>query len=216
MLTAKAILFQAAYGLMNNLGSLDRMIRLIVAEVCLVAALFWAGEDLQLPLILAAAVILIPVITGSCGLYELLGWSSCEMIKRKNDRLKRALVLAAILLAVVGSFASHMHTKNILLQDLEEVNGTYNIALQSLNSNDANSSLDIESLERASAAFAVKYTQYRPLVVRMDGNFSARIEEISGHIYRSKQYARQGDAASSRMELEPAGEIIRAMIKENR
>ncbi|HUM81717.1 MAG: DUF2892 domain-containing protein [Methanothrix sp.] len=201
---------------MKNLGSLDRMIRLIVAEVCLIAALFWAGEELQLPLILAAAVILIPAITGSCGLYELLGWNSCEMIKRKNDRLKRALVLAAILLAVMGSFASHLYTKDILLQDLEEVNETYNIARQSLIGDDANSSADIDSLERKFAAFAAKYTKYKPLVVRMDGNFSSQIDEISADIYRSKQSALQGDAASSRMELEPAGEIIRAMIKENR
>ena len=201
---------------MKNLGSLDRMIRLIVAEVCLIAALFWAGEELQLPLILAAAVILIPAITGSCGLYELLGWNSCEMIKRKNDRLKRALVLAAILLAVMGSFASHLYTKDILLQDLEEVNETYNIARQSLIGDDANSSADIDSLERKFAAFAAKYSKYKPLVVRMDGNFSSKIDEISADIYRSKQSALQGDAASSRMELEPAGEIIRAMIKENR
>jgi len=201
---------------MKNLGSLDRMIRLIVAEVCLIAALFWAGEELQLPLILAAAVILIPAITGSCGLYELLGWNSCEMIKRKNDRLKRALVLAAILLAVMGSFASHLYTKDILLQDLEEVNETYNIARQSLIGDDANSSADIDSLERKFAAFAAKYSKYKPLVVRIDGNFSSQIDEISADIYRSKQSALQGDAASSRMELEPAGEIIRAMIKENR
>ncbi len=201
---------------MKNLGSLDRMIRLIVAEVCLIAALFWAGEELQLPLILAAAVILIPAITGSCGLYELLGWNSCEMIKRKNDRLKRALVLAAILLAVMGSFASHLYTKDILLQDLKEVNETYNIARQSLIGDDANSPADIDSLERKFAAFTAKYSKYKPLVVRMDGNFSSQIDEISADIYRSKQSALQGDAASSRMELEPAGEIIRAMIKENR
>ncbi|HOU70060.1 MAG TPA: DUF2892 domain-containing protein [Methanothrix sp.] len=201
---------------MKNLGSLDRMIRLIVAEVCLIAALFWAGEELQLPLILAAAVILIPAITGSCGLYELLGWNSCEMIKRKNDRLKRALVLAAILLAVMGSFASHLYTKDILLQDLGEVNETYNIARQSLIGDDANSPADIDSLERKFAAFAAKYSKYKPLVVRIDGNFSSQIDEISADIYRSKQSALQGDAASSRMELEPAGEIIRAMIKENR
>jgi len=201
---------------MKNLGSLDRMIRLIVAEVCLIAALFWAGEELQLPLILAAAVILIPAITGSCGLYELLRWNSCEMIKRKNDRLKRALVLAAILLAVMGSFASHLYTKDILLQDLEEVNETYNIARQSLIGDDANSPADIDSLERKFAAFAAKYSKYKPLVVRIDGNFSSQIDEISADIYRSKQSALQGDAASSRMELEPAGEIIRAMIKENR
>lgn len=106
-------IFERHIGLMKNLGYLDRMIRVIIAEACLLAALFWVGEDLQLPLILATAVILIPVIKGSCGLYQLLGWSSCEIIKRKNERIRSALIVAAVLLAVVGSFASHIYTKNI-------------------------------------------------------------------------------------------------------
>ena len=187
---------------MKNLGTLDRMIRVIIAEAFLLVAIFWVREELQMPLILATAVILIPVISGSCGLYELLGWSSCEMIKRKNDRLKTALVLAAILLAVVGGFASHVYTKNILLEDLEEVNKSYNIASQSLLADGINSSLEIDKLESSFDAFTAKYSSYRPLVVRMDGNFSSRNADISAAISRSKEAGMQGDAPSSQRQLE--------------
>ena len=199
---------------MKNLGYLDRIIRVIIAEAFLLLALFWVREDLQLPLILATAVILIPVISGSCGLYELLGWSSCELIKRKNDGLKTALVLAAVLLAVVGGFASHVYTKSILSEDLEEVNQSYNIARQSMAKDGINSSPEIDNLESSFAAFAAKYSSYRPLVVRMDGNFSSRIAGISAAISRSKQEVRQGDAASSQRQLEGAGDLISAMIRE--
>ncbi len=199
---------------MKNLGTLDRMIRVIIAEAFLLVAIFWVREELQMPLILATAVILIPVISGSCGLYELLGWSSCEMIKRKNDRLKTALVLAAILLAVVGGFASHVYTKNILLEDLEEVNKSYNIARQSLLADGINSSLEIDKLESSFDAFTAKYSSYRPLVVRMDGNFSSRNADISAAISRSKEAGMQGDAAASQRQLEEVGDIISAMIRD--
>lgn len=199
---------------MKNLGYLDRMIRVIIAEAFLLVAIFWVREELQMPLILATAVILIPVISGSCGLYELLGWSSCEMIKRKNDRLKTALVLAAILLAVVGGFASHVYTKNILLEDLEEVNKSYNIARQSLLADGINSSLEIDKLESSFDAFTAKYSSYRPLVVRMDGNFSSRNADISAAISRSKEAGMQGDAAASQRQLEEVGDIISAMIRD--
>lgn len=199
---------------MKNLGTLDRMIRVIIAEAFLLVALFWVREDLQMPLILATAVILIPVISGSCGLYELLGWSSCEMIKRKNDRLKTALVLAAILLAVVGGFASHVYTKNILLEDLEEVNKSYNIARQSLLADGINSSLEIDKLKSSFDAFTAKYSSYRPLVVRMDSNFSSRNADISAAISRSKETGMQGDAPSSQRLLEEVGDIISAMIRD--
>ena len=136
------------------------------------------------------------------------------MIKRKNDGLKTALVLAAILLAVVGGFSSHLYTKNILLEDLEEVNESYNIARKSLLADGINSSAEIDKLESSFGEFTAKYSSYRPLVVRMDGNFSSRNAEISAAISRSKQAGMQGDAASSQMQLEEAGDIISAMIRE--
>ena len=136
------------------------------------------------------------------------------MIKRKNDGLKTALVLAAILLAVVGGFASHIYTKNILLEDLEEVNESYNIARQSLLADGINSSAEIDKLESSFAAFTAKYSSYRPLVVRMDGNFSSRNAEILAAISRSKEAGMEGDAPISQKQLEGAGDIISAMIRD--
>jgi len=100
---------------MKNLGTSDRLIRVIIAEACILAAFFWAAENLQLLLLLAAAVMMIPVIKGNCGLYEMLGWSSCEIVKRKDKNIKTTFVVVALLLAVVGSFASAVLTKNIFL-----------------------------------------------------------------------------------------------------
>jgi len=48
----------------------------------------------------------------------------------------------------------------------------------------------------------------------MDGNFSSRNAEILAAISRSKQAGMQGDAPSSQRQLEGAGDIISAMIRD--
>lgn len=212
-LTTKAFPMQKAHWLMKNLGTSDRMIRVIIAEICLLAAAFWVGEDLQLPLILATAVILIPVIKGSCGLYQLLGWSSCEIIRRKNDRIKAVFVAAALLLAVVGGFASHILTKNMLIDDLEEVNISYASAVQFAGEDGNNSSLYIDRLQNEFAVFQDKYSRYRPLTVRIDRNFTSQMDQISEAISGSKEAAMQKDEASAYEKLKDAGQLIEAMIE---
>lgn len=199
---------------MKNLGTLDRMVRVIIAEVCLLAAVFWAGEDLKLALYLAAGVILIPVIKGSCGLYELLGWNSCEIIKRNDKSIKTTFVVAAVLLAAVGGLASAFITKSIFIDDLERVNESLAIALKSTSDGSENSSTNLDELETTFADFRGKYSRYRPPTVNLDDNFLAQANEISEAISASKKYILKGDLSSGQKELKRAEPIIRTMLKE--
>ena len=197
---------------MKNLGTLDRMVRVIIAEACLLAAIFWVGEDLKLALYLAAGVILIPVIKGSCGLYELLGYNSCEIIKRNDKSIKTAFVVAAVLLAVVGGLASAIITKNIFIDDLQRVNESYEIALKSTSEDSENSSMNIDMLETTFAGFMDKYSRYRPPMVKLDENFTSQANEVSLAISTSKEEILGGDNARGLDELKRAGPIIRTMI----
>jgi phosphate/sulfate permease len=198
---------------MKNLGALDRMIRVIMAEACLLAAIFWVGEDLKLPLYLASAVILIPAIMGSCGLYELLGWNSCEIIKRNDRSIKTTFVVAAILLAVVGGFASAFITKSIFIDDLERVNESLEIALNSTNDLSENASMHVETLETTFADFMDKYSRYKPPTVKLDENFTSQERELAEAISSSKKNISNGDLSSGHEDLTKAEPIIRAMIK---
>lgn len=197
---------------MKNLGTLDRMVRVIIAEVCLLAAVFWAGEDLKLALYLAAGVILIPVIKGSCGLYELLGYNSCEIIKRNDKSIKTAFVVAAVLLAVVGGLASAIITKNIFIDDLQRVNESYAMALKSTAEGSESASMNIDMLETTFANFMDKYSRYRPPTVKLDENFTSQANEVSLAISTSKEDVLRGDNATALDELKRAGPIIRTMI----
>lgn len=197
---------------MKNLGTLDRLIRVIIAEACILAAFFWAADDLQLLLVLAAAVVLIPVIKGSCGLYELLGWNSCAIIKRNDKNIKTAFVVTALLLAVVGSFASAVLTKDIFLDDLERVNESYVLTLQSTDQGLRESAtVQYEKLEGTFAAFQDKYSKYRPLTIKFDENFTAQMNNISAAISGSKEDILRGNLTTGHEELKKAGPIIEMM-----
>ncbi|MDQ1262555.1 MAG: hypothetical protein QG575_1736, partial [Euryarchaeota archaeon] len=39
---------------MKNLGTMDRLLRVILAEICILVAFFWATEVWQIPLYLIA------------------------------------------------------------------------------------------------------------------------------------------------------------------
>ncbi|MDD4093477.1 MAG: DUF2892 domain-containing protein [Methanothrix sp.] len=199
---------------MKNLGTLDRMVRVIIAEACLLAAIFWVGEDLKLALYLAAGVILIPVIKGSCGLYELLGYNSCEIIKRNDKSIKTAFVVAAVLLAVVGGLASAIITKNIFINDLQRVNESYAMALKSTSEGSENSSMNIDMLETTFADFTEKYSRYRPPAIKLDENFTSQANEVSSAISTSREAILRGDSATALDELKRAGPIIQTMLEE--
>ncbi len=199
---------------MKNLGTLDRMVRVIIAEACLLAAIFWVGEDLKLALYLAAGVILIPVIKGSCGLYELLGYNSCEIIKRNDKSIKTAFVVAAVLLAAVGGLASAIITKSIFIEDFERVNESYAMALKSTSEGNENSSMNIDMLETTFANFTEKYSRYRPPAIKLDENFTSQANEVSSAISTSREAILRGDSATALDELMRAGPIIQTMLEE--
>jgi len=62
--------------LKQNENSTDRMIRVIVGIVALVAGFFWFSGTLQIVAYVIGAVALITGIIGFCGIYALLGIST--------------------------------------------------------------------------------------------------------------------------------------------
>jgi hypothetical protein len=65
----------------QNEGSTDRMIRVIIGIVALVAGLFWFTGIAQIISYVVSAIALVTGIIGFCGLYALLGISTCPVKK---------------------------------------------------------------------------------------------------------------------------------------
>jgi hypothetical protein len=198
---------------MKNLGTIDRLLRVILAEICIIAAFFWVTREWQIPLYLIAGVMLFQAGTGSCGLYSLLGWNSCSIVQRKNKNLITAFAAVALLLAVVGSYTSAILTENIFLEDAGALNESYRQTLQSLErGNKENAIAQYGVLEGAFNAFAEKYSQYRPLTVKFDNNFTDDMNNISAMISASEEDIRLGNLDRGKMEMQKAEPMIQRML----
>lgn len=58
----------------TNVGSIDRLIRLLLASVLFYSGLFlYNGSTLGIGLIVVGSVLLVTALVGFCGLYRLLG-----------------------------------------------------------------------------------------------------------------------------------------------
>jgi hypothetical protein len=198
---------------MKNLGTMDRLLRVILAEICIIVAFFWVTEAWQIPLYLIAGVMLLQAGTATCSVYTLLGWNRCEIVRRKDKNLMTAFVVVALVLAVAGSYASAVLTKNIFLEDLGSVNESYNQALHSLDQGGReNATMQYGKLESAFAAFSKKYSKYRPLTIKFDGNFTLEMNNISAAISGSKEDILQGNLTRGQEELKKAEPDIKKML----
>ncbi len=198
---------------MKNLSTMDRLLRIILAEVCILVAFFWVTAEWQIPLYLIAAMMLFQAATATCGIYRLLGWNSCEVVKRRDKNLMTAFVVVALLLAVAGSYGSAAITRNIFLTDAESVNSSYSMTIQSLSQgNRENALMQYENLNSTFRIFSNKYSEYRPLTVKFDGNFTIEMNNVSAAISGSGEDIRQGDLVRGRERLLTAGPDIRRML----
>ena len=187
---------------MKNLGIMDRLLRVILAEIYILVAFFWVTTEWQIPLYLIAGVMLLQAATATCSIYNLLGWNRCEIVRRKDKNLMTAFVVVALLLAVVGSYASAVLTKDIFLEDLGIVNESYNQALHSLDHGGRdNATMHYGELESAFAAFSKKYSKYKPLTIKFDGNFTVQMNNISVALSGSREDILQGNLTRVQEEL---------------
>jgi hypothetical protein len=198
---------------MKNLGTRDRLLRVILAEVCILIAFFWVGDEWQIPIYLIAAVLLLQAATATCSINTLLGWNSCETVKRRDKNLMAVFVVAALLLAVAGSYGSAVITRNVFLGEAESVNASYSMTMQSLDEgNRENATMQYGMLESSFGNFSKKYSKYRPLTIKYDGNFTGDMNNISTAISGSGEEIRQGDLVRARERLSQAGpEMIRIL-----
>lgn len=65
----------------QNEGTFDRVIRVIVGSVALLAAFFWLSGTLQVVAYIVGAIALVTGLIGFCGIYAIFGISTCKTKK---------------------------------------------------------------------------------------------------------------------------------------
>jgi hypothetical protein len=196
----------------RNVGSLDRLLRVILAEACILAAFFWLGKEWQIVFYLLAAVLLIQAATGVCGFYNFLGWNTCENIKRKDKNLLPIAIVVLIVVAVAGSYGSAVLTRDIFLNDLNSIIEPYNLTMEyTLQGLRFESVQQFEQLENAAHDFQEKYSDYRPLAVKFDDHFADDMQNLSAIISSSNEEIHNGSLTTAHDSLQRAKPLLQSM-----
>ena len=195
---------------------MDRLLRVILAEGCALAAFFWLGREWQIVFYLLAAVLLVQAATGVCGFYNFLKWNTCENIKRKDKNLLPIALMVMIVVAVVGSYGSAVLTRDIFLNDLSSIREPYDLTIQ-YTSQDLRqeSAQQFERLESSFAAFQEKYTDYRPLAVKFDDQFTGDLQNLSAIVSGSKDEIHQGNLKTAHDNLLRAEPLFQGVLARN-
>jgi hypothetical protein len=200
----------------KNLGTIDRVIRVFLAELCILAAFFWRTGEWQILLYLVAIVLLVQSATGVCGLYSLLRWNTCEMVKRRNKNLTAIVLVLAVVIAVLGGYASAVLTRNMFVQDLQSIQEPYSQTMRSLEKGDKPEALaGWEKMNSSFTAFERKYSSYRPVAVRFDGQLSGDLLNITDLLRGSEEKINRGDLSQAQRDLLQVEVIMEDMKARN-
>ncbi|MDM7911701.1 MAG: DUF2892 domain-containing protein [Methanotrichaceae archaeon] len=197
---------------MKNVGTFDKLLRVVLAEICILAAFFWLGREWQIVFYLLAAVLLVQAVTGVCGFYNFLGWNTCENIKRKDKNLIPIALIVIIVVAVVGSYSSAVLTRDMFLDDLSNIREPYDLTIQYTSQGLRQESVQqFELLESSFAAFQEKYSDYRPLAVKFDDQFAGDMQNLSAIISGSREEIYKGNLEAAHDNLERARPLLQKM-----
>ncbi len=199
---------------MKNVGTLDRLLRVILAEACALAAFFWLGKDWQIVFYLLTAVLLVQAATGVCGFYNFLKWNTCGNIRRKDKNLIPIAIVAMIVVAVAGSYGSTVLTRDIFKNDLSMVMDPYNLTIQYTGQDMQQESVQqFDQLESAFAAFEEKYRDYRPWAVKFDDQFTGDLQNLSAIISGAGEDIHQGSLKTAHDKLQRAVPVFQSMLE---
>jgi hypothetical protein len=201
-----------------NVGTIDRIVRVVIGVTALVAGYFWLAGISQT---VAYAVGIIALLTGlvaRCGLYTLCNKSTCQVKPSMavSGKTTALLVVLFIILLGVESYASTVITRKKFLEDFNHMNGYYKQVLFLTGQSKRNEAIQqYDLLVAAYASFNNKYTSYRPYVISRDSKFSQDVQSVDHIISTVKEGVYTGDLPQTHKQLEEIRPIFQEMFKRN-
>lgn len=202
---------------LRNEGSLDRVIRLILAEVFFLLAFFWLGGIVQIVFYILAAVMLITAAVGFCPLYKILGINTWRAGAKPLGKigLAAALIILVLLLAA-GSYASDFFSRKFFLDDFNGMNNYYKQTLFLTGQQDRAKAIEnYEQLIVTYAAFQDKYTAYHPYALKGDTQFNADLQQVQAIIAGVSDQVYNGDLKEAHTTLEQVRPVFQEIFKRN-
>lgn len=201
----------------KNEGSVDRLLRLLVAEILILGAYFWLGGAWQIVFYIVGAISLITAITGFCALYKVFGIKTYSAeSKSVSVYVKIVFALVFVIIAVAGSYYSAFFTKKFFLDDYSRMNNYYKQTLFYTGQDKRAEAVDnYNKLVAEYSVFLSKYTTYHPYAIKSDKQFNSDIEKASEIINSLKENVYTGDLKQSHTNFEAIRPVFQDILKRN-
>lgn len=201
----------------KNVGGLDIVLRLLIAEILLLDAFFWSHGAMQVVLYIFAAAAFFTATFGFCGLYTILGVTTCPIKTSGFSKMKRLISFAVLALVfLLGSYYSNFFTKKFFLEDFSRMNQHYKQTLFFTGQNNRDESVkNYKNLVTEYAMFQSKYSKYHPYVIASDAQFNSDIEKVNQTINALGEQVEKGDLPTTHKDLETIRPIFQDILKRN-
>jgi hypothetical protein len=200
----------------NNIGTLDRFIRVILGPILIALGVFWTVSVLQVVSILLGIIFFVTALMGFCPLYLLLKLSTNKSEVKLSGTSAIALPIVLILALVVASLASVYITRKQFLENYNAMNSNYKQALfQTGQKNREEAIKYYTQLQSTYADFSSMYATYRPYSLWSDAQFSADLAKTDTIIKDAAPLVKDGDLTQAHVQLEQVRPIFQEMFKRN-
>lgn len=200
----------------KNEGTLDRLARIVLAEIFFILAWFWLGGVIQIVLYVLGLVMLITGAMGFCGLYKIFGFSTNKGKLKKSKIVIIFSVIIFLAVAIAGTYFSNFFTKKLFLEDFNKMNNYYKLTLFNTGQEKRPESItNYDQLVLEYANFSKKYTNYHPQVIASDKNFNSDLIKVSSLITSLKDKVYAGNLKESHTDFEAVRPIFQDILKRN-
>jgi len=200
----------------KNEGSLDRLLRVVLAEILFILAWYWFGGIVQIILYVLSLIMIVTAGMGFCGLYKIFGFRTNKNEKKLSKIVMVIFAVIFLLIAIGGSYASSFFSKKFFVEDFNSMNNNYKQTLYYTGQdNRAESIANYEKLVSSFSVFQKKYNTYKPVAIRTDFEFNSDLEKIGQLITNSKEEIYNGDLKTLHYKLESIRLSFQEILKRN-
>ena len=203
--------------MMQNMNTLDRIVRAVLGIALVELAYFWLAGAWQIVAYLAGTVLVVTAAIRFCPLYRVLGIDTGHgAATRPGKAVLAAAWLLLIAVAVGGSYASGFFTRKLFIEDFNAMNNYYKQTLFLTGKNEREKAVaNYESLLSAYKKFQGKYFVYRPHALKGDGQLTADLVRVAGMLSGVGALVRTGDLQQAHLDLEHVRPVFQDMFKRN-
>ena len=202
---------------MLNARPLDRLIRAFAGILLLELAAFWLAGTAQWLVFLMALVLLLTSMTGFCPLYHLIGIPT----KNRSTALpSKGMTFAAgallLLVLIGGSYASHVATRKLFLEDFNAMNDAYKQTLFLTGKAEREkANVQYARLVPALEIFINKYSQYQPVALRGDARLKNDFMQVTEIVTGVGAMIQSGGLHEAHLSLEKVRPVFQEIFKRN-